>query len=165
MIPILEQYIHQNLEQMEAEIRQQVTASLAAAANMAEDEDEEYEGVELREEDLLELARRRVAYMSELGSEPIEQQYRFQMRQREMEQEMMEREASPSPNWSSGHEYGMQPFSEVIPHFWREEILEAPDSPLKQPMMYALMQGFGSLACYLYTRILKICKESKDDNT
>ena len=29
--------------------------------------------------------------------------------------------------------------------------------------MYAIMQGFGSLACLLYTRMLRMCKENKDD--
>ena len=30
--------------------------------------------------------------------------------------------------------------------------------------MYAIMQGFGSLACYLYARILKICRECFEEN-
>jgi hypothetical protein len=29
------------------------------------------------------------------------------------------------------YEYCLAPFSEVIPGFWREEILEPPDTPLK----------------------------------
>jgi hypothetical protein len=61
------------------------------------------------------------------------------------------------------NDFGLGPFTEVIPAFWREEILEPPDSPLKQPVMYAVMQGFGSLACLLYTRILRLCKECKED--
>lgn len=103
--------------------------------------------------------------MSDLGNEYMDLQYRYRMRQIELEQELLERDSSPSPTWNVVQDYGMLPFNEVIPPFWREEILEPPDSPLKQPMMYAVMQGFGSLACYLYSRILKICKESKDDVT
>jgi|LauGreDrversion4_2_1035121.scaffolds.fasta_scaffold161961_1 hypothetical protein len=60
-------------------------------------------------------------------------------------------------------DFSLAPFTEVIPPFWREEVLEDPDSPLKQPVMYAIMQGFGSLACLLYTRMLRMCKESKED--
>lgn len=60
-------------------------------------------------------------------------------------------------------DFSLDPFTEVIPPCWREEVLEAPDSPLKQPVMYAIMQGFGSLACLLYTRMLRMCKENKDD--
>jgi len=62
-------------------------------------------------------------------------------------------------------EFSLEPFTEVIPIFWREEILAPPDSPLKQPVMYAVMQGFGSLACLLFTRILRLSKEIKDDRS
>jgi hypothetical protein len=65
----------------------------------------------------------------------------------------------------SDQHFGLGLFTDVIPTFWREEVLEPPDSPLKQPVMYAIMQGFGSLACCLYNRILRICKECKDDNS
>jgi len=66
---------------------------------------------------------------------------------------------------STLNDFSLVPFTEVIPMFWREEILEPPDSPLKQPVMYAVMQGFGSLACLLYTRILRLCKECKEDRS
>jgi hypothetical protein len=59
----------------------------------------------------------------------------------------------------------LAPFAEVIPPCWREEVLEAPDSPLKQPVVYAVMQGFGSLASLLFTRMLRICKEGKEDRS
>lgn len=75
---------------------------------------------------------------------------------------LRERSESPSPTRNTT-DFSLVPFTEIIPTFWREEIFETPDSPLKQPVMYAVMQGFGSLACLLYTRIMRLCKECKDD--
>jgi hypothetical protein len=66
---------------------------------------------------------------------------------------------------ASMNDFSLVPYTEVIPAYWREEVLEAPDSPLKQPVMYAVMQGFGSLAALMYTRMLRLCKESKDDRS
>ena len=61
-------------------------------------------------------------------------------------------------------DFSLVPFTEVIPHFWREEILESPlESPLKKPVMYAVMQGYGSLACLLFTRIMRMCKDCRED--
>lgn len=65
----------------------------------------------------------------------------------------------------SSVDFSLAPFADVIPGNWREEILEPPDSPLKQPVMYAIMQGFGSLACLLFTRLLRMSKEIKDDRS
>ena len=51
---------------------------------------------------------------------------------------------------------GLAYFSEVIPDCWLE-ILDK-----DTPMMYAIMQSFGSLACLLYYRVYRLCKEHQD---
>jgi hypothetical protein len=51
---------------------------------------------------------------------------------------------------------GLAYFSEVIPDCW----LEVLDKDT--PMMYKIMQSFGSLACLLYYRICRLCKEHPD---
>ncbi len=51
---------------------------------------------------------------------------------------------------------GLAYFSEVIPDCWLE-ILDK-----DTPMMYSIMQSFGSLACLLYYRVYRLCKEHKD---
>lgn len=77
-------------------------------------------------------------------------------------------QSPPSPEdnqLQSLRDFSLTPFTEVIPHFWRAEILEYPsESPLKQPVMYAVMQGFGSLAALLYTRLIRLCKEAREEH-
>ena len=61
-----------------------------------------------------------------------------------------------NPNLQLPLRKGLAYFNDVIPDCWLE-ILET-DTPL----MYQIMQSFGSLACLLYYRVCKLCKENKD---
>lgn len=161
-------------------------AAELAGREDAEDEaaeNEPYEGVpSLTERDLQDMNQRYAQYMSDHGAanerEDEDREYRYHRMALEAELREIERDGQQNIEnidpeiverdnamRVSDQHFGLSPFTEVIPSFWREEILEPPDSPLKQPVMYAIMQGFGSLACCLYTRILRICKECKDDNS
>jgi hypothetical protein len=126
-----------------------------AARDEADDElteTEPYEGVPpLTERDLqeLDMRRRYAQYMSENGVQPDEgevenRDFRYNRMAMEAELREIERGGEPmidriDPEYLerenamrvSDHHFGLSPFTEVIPTFWREEILEPADSPLK----------------------------------
>ena len=96
----------------------------------------------------LDMRRRYAQYMSENGVQPNDYvenlEYRYNRLTMEAELREIERQGEPiieriDPEYLerenamriSDQHFGLSPFTEVIPTFWREEILEPPDSPLK----------------------------------